>query len=105
MALSRRATFTLLTTAAAHAMLHEEAEARRILEDVERNWKPDGVSSFWIAVGRASRGDTDAAFEWLEKGFQERSSFLVYLKETVNFGGLRNDPRFDDLVKRIGIPD
>ena len=105
MALGRRATFTLLATAAVHAMLHEEAEARRILGDVERNWKPDGVASYWIAVGRASLGDKDAAFEWLEKAFQERAPFLVYLKETVNFEGLRNDPRFDDLVKRIGIPD
>jgi hypothetical protein len=41
----------------------------------------------------------------LEKALQERAPFLVYLKETVNFEGLRNNPRFDDLVKRIGIPD
>jgi hypothetical protein len=80
-------------------------EALRILGDVERNWKPDGVASYWIAVGCASLGDKDAAFEWLEKALQERAPFLVYLKETVNLEGLRNDPRFDNLVKRIGIPD
>jgi hypothetical protein len=66
-ALSRRATFTLLTAAAVHAMLPEEAEARSILEDVERNWKPDGVS-FWIAVGHASLGGYGCSLRVAGKG-------------------------------------
>jgi len=45
------------------------------------------------------------AFEWLEKAFQERVAFLIFLKVPSYFGSLHGDPRFDDLVKRIGIPD
>jgi serine/threonine protein kinase/tetratricopeptide (TPR) repeat protein len=105
LALSRRATYFLLQTAVAYAMLRESGEARRILEEVERNWKPDGTSSFGIAAVHACLGEKDAAFEWLEKAFQERVGFLVFLKVALQFDNLHGDPRFDALVKRIGIPD
>jgi serine/threonine protein kinase len=105
LALSRRATYFLLQTAVAYAMLRESGEARRILEEVERNWKPDGTSSFGIAAVHACLGEKDAAFEWLEKAFQERVGFLVFLKADLRFDNLHDDPRFDALVKRIGIPD
>jgi serine/threonine protein kinase/tetratricopeptide (TPR) repeat protein len=105
LALGRRATPLLLRKADLHARLGETGEARGILEEVERNWKPDGASSLWIAVVHASLGEKDAAFEWLERAFQERVAFLVSLKAPSYFGSLHGDPRFDDLVKRIGIPD
>ena len=105
LALSRRSTVVLLRKAASHATLGDTGEARGILEEVERNWKPDGTSSYWIAAAHACLGERDAAFEWLEKAFQERMAFLIFLKVALYFGTLHGDPRFDDLVKRIGIPD
>jgi len=105
LALSRRSTVVLLRTAISHATLGETEGARGILEEVERNWKPDGTSSYWIAAVHACLGEGDAAFEWLEKAFQERMAFLIFLKVASYFGSLRGDPRFNDLVKRIGIPD
>jgi len=72
---------------------------------LEKNWKPDGLSSVFLASIHAYRNEKDAAFEWLEKAFQERASFLMYLKIVRYFDNLHGDPRFDDLVKRIGIPD
>jgi tetratricopeptide (TPR) repeat protein len=104
LALSRRATVPLLRKADIHAILGEIEEARGILEEVKKKWKPDGASSLWIAVVHASLGEKDAAFEWLEKAFQERVAFLIFLK-ALYLGNLHGDPRFDDLVKRIGIPD
>jgi serine/threonine protein kinase len=105
LALSRRGTIVLLRRADVHAVLGEIGEAREILEEVEKKWKPDGASSLWIAVAHASLGEKDTAFEWLEKAFQERVAFLVFLKVPSYFGSLHGDPRFDDLVKRISIPD
>jgi len=49
--------------------------------------------------------EKDSAFEWLEKALQERPSFMLWLKIHPMFENLHGDPRFDDLVKRIGIPD
>jgi adenylate cyclase len=50
-------------------------------------------------------GDTDASFEWLERAFQTRASALVYLAVDPRYDAVREDPRFRDLVRRIGLPE
>jgi eukaryotic-like serine/threonine-protein kinase len=90
---------------AACAKIGKTEEAREILRQIEEAWKPDGGSSIWVAAIYAGLGEKDAAFEWLEKAFHERSSFLAYFKFHPTFDNLHGDPRFDALVKRIGIPD
>jgi TolB-like protein/DNA-binding winged helix-turn-helix (wHTH) protein len=49
-------------------------------------------------------GDKQCALEWLEKGFQERDDLMVNLKVEPVFDGLREDQRFQALVRRVGIP-
>jgi len=98
------AAFIRLQVASAYIVLGE-SDPRRLLEELEKNWKPDGLSSVFIASIHAYRNEKDVAFEWLEKAFQEHASFLTYLKIVRYFDNLHGDPRFDDLVKRIGIPD
>jgi hypothetical protein len=48
-------------------------------------------------------GDKDQAFAWMEKCYQERSNFMVYLKAVPLLDPLRSDPRFADLVRRVGL--
>jgi serine/threonine protein kinase/tetratricopeptide (TPR) repeat protein len=106
LALSRGSAFVRLQTATIYAVLGESGKARTILEEAEKNWKPDGVSSFWIAAAHACLKEKDAAFEWLEKAFQEHAPFLVYLKAKLYLRqNLQDDPRFEALAQRIGIPD
>jgi len=58
-----------------------------------------------IATGYASLGQKDKAFVYLEKAYQERSSDLPYfLRADLRIDGLRSDPRFQDLVRRVGLP-
>jgi TolB-like protein/Tfp pilus assembly protein PilF len=105
LALSRHA-IGRLTTACTYARIGKTEEARRILVDVESAWNPgDSLSSFFVAAAHARVGEKDAAFEWLEKVFQRHEPFLTDLKVHPVFDSLHGDPRFDDLVKRIGIPD
>jgi hypothetical protein len=82
-----------------------ELARREGRSDAEKDWKPDGTSSCWIGAVHACLGEKDAAFEWLERAFNERASFMVFLKTHPLFVDLHEDPRFDALVKRIGIPD
>ena len=89
----------------AYAKLGRTDEARQILQQAEKSWKPDGQSSIWVATIYAGLGEKDAAFDWLEKAFQEHTQFLVFLKFHQLFDNLHDDPRFSALVKRIGIPD
>lgn len=90
---------------ATYAKIGKYEEAREILRQAQGAWKADGRSSIWIGAIYAGLGEKDSAFEWLEKAFQEHTSFLVYIKFHPLFDNLHGDSRFDSLVKRIGIPD
>ena len=76
---------------------------RTWIEHCASESRPGFVTSFHIAGAYSHLGETDAAFEWLEKAFEERIVFLVYLKVEPAFDGLRNDPRFPDLLSRLGL--
>jgi len=65
--------------------------------------KPD-YNSFDVARNYARLGDKNSAFLWLEKAYQEHSPRLVDLKSDFAFDGLHSDPRYADLVRRIGFP-
>jgi hypothetical protein len=58
-----------------------------------------------IAIIFAALGDNDQAFAWLEKADKARDVMLARLKVDPRFDSLRSDPRFADLVRRIGIPN
>jgi TolB-like protein/DNA-binding winged helix-turn-helix (wHTH) protein/Tfp pilus assembly protein PilF len=59
---------------------------------------------FLMAKLSAALGDKDAAFQWLEKAYQERSFFMTNLKVAPGLRSLHGDPRFADLVRRVGFP-
>jgi hypothetical protein len=48
-------------------------------------------------------GDKDRAFGWLDKAYEERSYLMAFLRVIPLADPLRSDPRFDDLVRRIGL--
>jgi eukaryotic-like serine/threonine-protein kinase len=62
------------------------------------------ASPFYIAAACNYLGETDRAFEWLEKAYEARVGFLVHLKNDPHFENIRSHERFQDLVRRIGIP-
>ena len=48
-------------------------------------------------------GDSDRGFEWLEKAYQERSNAVAYLAASAHYDRVRSDPRYRDLLRRIGL--
>ena len=62
------------------------------------------VPACWFAAAYIRLGQTDSAFEWLEKAFAERSNWLIYLRVDPLFDPLREDPRFQDLLRRMNFP-
>ena len=50
-------------------------------------------------------GDRDCAFQWLEKGFEERDDLMINPKVDPVFDGVRSEPRFRDLTRRVGLPN
>ena len=61
--------------------------------------------SFFIAVGYAQLGETDEAFAWLERGYREHDPLMFITSVSPFFDAIRVDPRFDDLLHRIGFPE
>lgn len=80
----------------------KRSEAEKLLGDLKKRSSPGYSHGSEIAVIYASLGDTDQAMNWLEKGYEERFNPGVLLRP--GFDPLRSDPRFQNLVRRIGLP-
>jgi hypothetical protein len=65
----------------------------------------EGLSPTLIAQQYARIGETEEAFAWLERGYRERDPGMIYMKAHPFYDPLRSDPRFDDLLRRIGFPE
>jgi len=80
------------------------AQKTKTLGDLEVMAKEQFVSPYFVALVYAGLGDRDTAFEWLRKAHDERSDWLTYLKVDPAVDSLRSDPRFQDLLCRVGLP-
>jgi TolB-like protein len=65
----------------------------------------EDFSPYVIAILYTQIGETDAAFAWLERGYRERDPLMTGLNFWPIWDPLRSDPRFDDLLRRIGFPE
>ena len=79
-------------------------EALATLDELRRIAKPRDPSPFRLAYVHIGLGETDAAFDWLEKSVQARDWQLGMLKVEPAFDSLRSDPRFAGLLERVGLP-
>jgi eukaryotic-like serine/threonine-protein kinase len=70
----------------------------------QRKAKAGYISPYGIAQLYADLGDKDRAFEWLDTAYQERDGSLVGLRNDFQFDSLRSDPRYAELVRKIGFP-
>jgi tetratricopeptide (TPR) repeat protein len=95
------ATMGVLVRAYAHA--GRRAEALRLLEELKRRQQKGYVPSAAFVNAYLGLDDNEQAFVWLEKAYQEQSNILGLLKVHPHFDPLRGDPRFADLVRRVGL--
>lgn len=88
----------------AHARLGQRSYAFRVLDQLRAASKQRYVPALSFAVVYVGLGEKEQTFLWLEKAFDERTNSLAYLKVQATWDPLRRDPRFADLVRRIGLP-
>ncbi|MFN0140724.1 MAG: tetratricopeptide repeat protein, partial [Pyrinomonadaceae bacterium] len=86
------------------ALAGRTAEARKIAADLEARVMKKEISPFLPVEIYVGLGDNDRAFYWLERAYHERSNWLALAKIGRRLKPLHGDPRFDDLLKRIGFP-
>jgi hypothetical protein len=88
----------------AYAVTGERAEAERVLRDLLHGAPPGGGTlPHHIAMAYAGLGYRDAAFAWLERGYDERTSFMNGVKVEPGLAGLHDDPRWPALLRRMGL--
>jgi len=101
---SREWYFSLSGLAHVYAVTGNKGEAQKLLSEMKDLSVRQYVPADRIALIYAGLGDKDEAFAWLEKAYDERSFNMTWLKVEPRWDSLRSDPRFADLVRRLGLP-
>lgn len=79
-------------------------EALAMLDELRRISKPKDPAPIRVAYLHIGLGDREQAFEWLQKAIEGRDWQMAMLKVEPAFDDLRSDPRFRELVERVGLP-
>ncbi len=102
MASGGRGSFVLGTLGAAYALAGQRERGLKLVSELERRRERENVPPEAIAYIHVGLGDKDKAFACLEKSYVEHR-WLFYLTVNPMLEPLHSDPRFDDLMRRVGL--
>lgn len=88
----------------AHALNGQRAEAETLLSILEEIAQRKYVSPYSLLLIHLALGPLERVFQLLEQLYEERNDWLVWLKVSPELQNIRKDPRFQDLLRRIGFP-
>ncbi|HSB08077.1 MAG TPA: protein kinase [Blastocatellia bacterium] len=86
-----------------YAISGQRAEAQKMLRELQGRATHEYVDPYYVAVIYLGLGEQDQTFVWLNKAFEERATWLLWLKVEPKFDRLRSDARFTDLLRRVGL--
>jgi serine/threonine-protein kinase len=81
----------------------DKETVRRLLPELEAHPKEAGTDATLVADFHFFLGDVDEGFEWLERGYSNRENTLLNIRWDWFLDGVRTDPRYLDLLKRLGL--
>ncbi len=93
----------LATLGYAYAVAGQRARAQQVLDELQARSKQAYVSPYFFAIIYSGLDEKAAALDWLERAAQERHPYLILLDVEPVFSGIRNEPRFGELLRRIGL--
>jgi len=79
------------------------SRAQEVLDELKERSETEYVSPYNMAKVYAGLAEKDLAFEWLERAYEERSEWLTWIKVDPKLDSIRSDPRFRDLMRRVGF--
>jgi len=83
---------------------NDQEKVRKLLAELESHFgEPLAISALQAAGLHFSLGENEKGFEWLEKSYSRKEDDLLYIRTDELFDGIRSDPRYQDLLKRIGL--
>lgn len=87
-----------------YALTHDRANAERIVRRLLKDSREPSDMAMEIASIYSAMGKKEQAFSWLYKASENREGGLMFLNSPLYFGELRSDPRFAELVRKVGLP-
>jgi serine/threonine-protein kinase len=103
--LSKRSNASLALLGHIYGRLGKQTEEQAVIKELQERYSKQQADGRDIAVVYAGLDDKDQAFAWLEKAFQYHSHFLAALRLEPLLDPLRNDPRWSDLQRRVGMSE
>jgi tetratricopeptide (TPR) repeat protein len=88
----------------AYGLAGKKSESEKLLSELREMSAKRHVPAYNVATIYVGAGDKDQVFAWLERAYAERSFYLTWLKYDPQLDSLRSDPRFADLMRRVGLP-
>jgi tetratricopeptide (TPR) repeat protein len=88
-----------------YAATGKRAEAIALIKELEGKYERKEAIGQFIAAAYSGLGEKDKVFEWLEKDLEARNGKLVEVRWQVQFETLHDDPRYKELLKRMGLPE
>jgi pentatricopeptide repeat protein len=101
--LSDRSSAVIGVLVRAYAHAGRRDDALRLLGELKRRREAGYVPAGAFVNAYLGLGDKDQAFIWLERAYEEKSNILLFLKTHPHFDPIRSDPRFADLLHRVGL--
>jgi TolB-like protein/Tfp pilus assembly protein PilF len=101
--LSGRSPGAVAVLVSAYANAGRRSDALRLLEELQTRNRIGYVPPGAFVIAYLGLDDSEQVFAWLEQAYKEQSNILQYLKVHPIFDPVRNDPRFPDLVRRVGL--
>ncbi len=90
----------------AYAISGKRADAQKVLDHLKELSTHNYVAPYNVAVVYVGLGEKDQAFAWLNRAYADRSYYLaVYPTTDARLDSIRHDPRFADLLRRLGLPE
>jgi non-specific serine/threonine protein kinase len=87
------------------ALAAKTDEAKKIVNELKKQPRLDPLSLISLAETYSVIGEKTEAFEFLEAAYQERVGVMIFLDSIPNFKNIRGDPRYADLLRRMGLPE
>ena len=103
MGLAGRHPWSLMELALTYAASGGQAQAEAIYDELVARSHSEYVPPTTLSFVSAALGRVDEAFEWLERAYQEHDMLMTWLKLLPHFDPLRDDPRFQDLLRRMNL--
>jgi hypothetical protein len=87
-----------------YALQGRRREALRVIDGLERDSKLTYIDPWYVANIYFALDEKDAALTWLEKAYEQHSPAMDGLRIDLGYDAVRSDPRFVEVVRRVGLP-